>query len=85
MTGRLSTVSNTFLFLRWVRDAYVTDLPNSARGAPVAFITTEQRKAGLISTEFPHLTALGAKHRFSGRLTETEPGVSSGLRFRRAN
>ena len=34
----------------------MTDLTNTARGTPVAFVTTEQRKAGPIPTKFPQQT-----------------------------
>jgi len=39
----------------------VTDLTTTARGTPVAFVTTEQRKTGLIPTKFPHETVVAGR------------------------
>ena len=55
-------------FERFFTDSQVIEPTNTARGAPVAFVTTEQRKAGLIPAKFTHETvrSVGQLNRCAG-------------------
>ncbi len=61
---RMTTVYK--LSRRFLHISQVTDLPNTAREAPVAFVTTEQRKAGLIPAKLPQTTVLFGHTDISG-------------------